>query len=407
MARQKNLAKNTFYRRVLNSLNNGTFFKKVFYRCSLVYFKLFAKFYKIQNTKIVCQNFIGRGYADNTKYIAEELHRQNRNLEIIWLVNEEFIDYKSQFPEFVHTIPIFTFAALKSLATAKIWISNIRGLGICVPKKNNQIYVQLWHGMFPVKTIEKDAEENLDKGYCDMAKKDSLKTDVCISGCAFMTKIFKESFWYGGEVLECGTPRNDILFENIDAVKIRRKLEITEDEKICLYAPTFRTLENSFDYTLNYMLLKEGLEEKFGGEWKILLRLHPNVISEAKDIPSFVRDVSFYPDVQELLSISNCLISDFSSIMFEFMLTKNPVFIYAPDFEEYIKYERRLYFSLEETPFSIAKTDSELKQNIITFDIKSYLISVERFITRFGLFDDGHASERVVQWMLQKLEEKA
>lgn len=387
-------------KKVWASLTNGTLLSKLSFKFWCIYY-FFIRWQKVDSRKVVCQNFAGRGYADNPKYIAEELHRVNPSFSIVWLVDARKITDFSQFPDYVRTVEIKSKLSLKELASAGFWIDNIRN-GLRVPKKKNQCYIQTWHGTLPIKKIEKDAEGLLSSSYVAAAKKDSRITDVCISGCSAMTTIFKKSFWYSGSVLECGSPKNDVLFKHYDS-SVRDTIGLAEESPLCLYAPTFRTDKSAFKYRIDYKSLKTVLDETFGGRWNILVRLHPNVAEyNLEDLPPFVKNVSLYPDVQELLSISSCVVTDFSSIMFDFALMRRPVFLFVPDFDEYQNSEREFYFALTETPFAVAKTDGDLAQNIGNFEENAYKRETDLFFGKFRLFDDGHASERVVQWMLKR-----
>ena len=136
------------------------------------------------------------------------------------------------------------------------------------------------------------------------------------------------------------------------------------------------------------------------------LRLHPNMADiDLKSLPDFIVNFTHYDDVQELLAISDSLITDYSSIVYDFMLTKRPAFIFATDLTEYQKKERNLYFTLDSTPFPLAENNDELLKNVFDFDDVYYQKMIAEFSDRMNVFDDGHASERVVQWMLKKLEE--
>src|SRR5690625_1978508 len=165
------------------------------------------------------------------------------------------------------------------LCTAKVIITNFRTTDLFV-KRKEQYYIQTWHSSLRVKQIEKDAENVLPEPYIQMAKKDSLKCDLLLSGCRFSTEIFESSSWYKGDMCERGTPRNDILLQNNNQVKkeVFKKLNIPHDTKILLYAPTFRKDNNLHVYELEYRNLVKALKDKFGGKWVVLVKLHPHLI---------------------------------------------------------------------------------------------------------------------------------
>jgi CDP-glycerol glycerophosphotransferase len=129
------------------------------------------------------------------------------------------------------------------------------------------------------------------------------------------------------------------------------------------------------------------------------MRLHPNLLLDnpfEMHIPDWVINVTAYPDVQELLGIADILITDYSSIMFDFMFTRRPVFIYATDYCKYKK-ERDVYISLFETPFLIAENNEQLIYNILSFNADRYKSDIDKFISRIGCFEYGNASKSVVK----------
>ena len=143
------------------------------------------------------------------------------------------------------------------------------------------------------------------------------------------------------------------------------------------------------------------MEGKFGGEWKILLRLHPNVAIESKKVvkPEYVIDVTHHEDAQDLVVVADIVITDYSSIMFEPAYVRKPVFLFAPDKKEYINGERELLIAYDTLPFPIAETNEELAENIRVFQQEEYEEKVTQFINVYGVHEDGHASERVADFI--------
>lgn len=212
----------------------------------------------------------------------------------------------------------------------------------------------------------------------------------------------RRSFWYDGEILKSGLPRNDIFFRRDEKLiaQVRHLLGVPPENKIVMYAPTFRddVAVTAEVCQLDAKKLLAVLERKFGGKWTMLMRHHPNVEQFfAKD--SFGDDVinaTGYPDVQELILVSDVLISDYSGLISDFMIIGKPVFIYAKDFDTYPN-ERNfmpMYFKL---PYQVNKSEAELFHCIETFDAAALEPKIKRFIDMVKPFDDGHASERVVE----------
>lgn len=203
------------------------------------------------------------------------------------------------------------------------------------------------------------------------------------------------------KVEEIGHPRNDIFFKN-NLNKIREKVfkiyNIPSDKKIVLYLPSFREDESLEYYDINYKTQINALKNKYGSDYIFLVRLHPRITKYSSVFSEQNPDIinaCEYPDIQELLVAGDVMISDYSSCMFDFMLSGKPVFIYANDINSYSR-ERGFYYPLESTPFPIAQNNEELAQNILNFDNEQYIQKVENFLVDKGCKEDGHASERVV-----------
>jgi CDP-glycerol glycerophosphotransferase len=201
-----------------------------------------------------------------------------------------------------------------------------------------------------------------------------------MSGCDFQTKLLKEKFWYGGEILEKGIPRNDIFFKTeLHAEmksRISSKYNIPEGNLIVLYAPTFRRKISIDPYRIDWNNVIPALKEKFDNkEITVLLRLHPNLIGSVDVSPLLnnpsVIDVTLYHDMQELLCISDVLITDYSSSMFDFTMQRRPCLLYAVDIE---KYDRGYYFDFRDLPYPVATDEASLIENIRKFDKEKYEI---------------------------------
>jgi CDP-glycerol glycerophosphotransferase len=168
-------------------------------------------------------------------------------------------------------------------------------------------------------------------------------------------------------------------------------------KKIVLYAPTFRKeVEKSISvYNLDFERISQALSKRFDGEFLVLYRFHHMLYETNYNyecIPMGI-NVSSYPDVMELLLISDVLITDYSSIMWDFSLMRRPVFLYHNDIEEY---DRGFYCDPDEWPYPKAKTSDEMVSKINNFDEEQYVKDLGSFFQRFHSFDDGHASECIV-----------
>lgn len=352
----------------------------------------------IKRNKVFLYSYYGSQYGCNPKYISEYMqdHYPKGHFDIVWAFND--LDSKEHLND-IRKVKIMSLAYFYELCTSKIVITNFRTTELYV-KRKNQYYIQTWHSSLRLKQIEKDAEENLPEHYINMAIKDSDKCDLLLSGCQFSTNIFKKSFWYDGEIFENGIPRNDIFFKNNEKKRkdILEKIDIRNKKKILLYAPTFRKENNLDVYNLDYSLISEKLKEKFGGEWNVIVKLHPHLMNNSNQLVygENVHDVTSYDDIQELLFITDVLVTDYSSLMFDFILTSRPCFLYVPDIEEYTSSDRKLYFDIKELPFISVTTNEGFVKAIENFQIDKYNRNVDSFLEQIGSFENGKASERLL-----------
>jgi len=381
--------------RLLEIILSGSIFIK-----AKIFMFIFG-FFSVDNKKILFSNFNGKGYGENPRAVCDELLKRKTNMKLYWIVDD--INDKS-IPKSVIKIKNNSIKYYYHLRTSKVWINNVR-FRSSITKRDNQFYIQLWHGPIGLKKIEKDCEEHLNKYYVKAAKNDSKYIDLMVSNSKHFTNLANNSFWYKGRVEKFGTPKNDEIVntknhnEIIDI--IRKKYNIKKEEKILLYAPTFRTNYSSKTYDINLEQLIDELKKIYNCNYKVLVRLHPNssesYISKLINNKNII-NVNSYPNINHLLIASDILITDYSSIMFDIALLNKKVFIYASDIDEY---DREFYFDIYKLPFDVSKNMNELINNIKNFDEKKYIKKIDKFNIEQEIFEDGHASERVANEILK------
>lgn len=378
------------------------------------FFNLKYKNLPIENNKIVFLNFKGKGFGCNPKYIAQEIIRQNLPYKMVWLCKDTSEEAVSNFPSCIKVVNYKKPEALKELATAKIWIDNQRKIYHIkkgLNKKAGQYYIQTWHGSLGIKKIGVDSPlTEIENDWVPYGIEDAKMLDYVLSNSKFEEDVFKRNFWGYGEILQVGHPRNDIFYKDTTELKnkLYESLNISKSKHICLYVPSYRDNYGLYCYGLEYKNLIKILTQKFGGEWVILVRMHPNLVKYASQIIPHnenIIDVSTYSDIQELLVGSDIAISDYSSCIFDFMLTRRPAFIYATDMEDFDN-DRGFYYPLKSTPFPVAENNGELMDNIKNFDYSLYKQKVEEFLREKGCMEDGKASERVVELIKKIIENK-
>ncbi|MDO5760680.1 MAG: CDP-glycerol glycerophosphotransferase family protein [Bacteroidota bacterium] len=368
-------------------------------------------FNKVKKNQILCWSYYGGKYACNPKYITEYLlNNHNGEYQIYWAFTNK--DKFSVVPKQVKTCLMDSLRFIKLLNTSQIVITNARTgqkIQSMWKKRRNQRYIMTWHSSMGIKRIEKDVEKELSKSYCDGAKKDSKYCDLIFSGCKFRSEVIKRAFWYDGEILEKGTPRNDILFDKTRSQELKEKIfkqySIPADAKILLYAPTFRKDHKLHYYKIDWDKVIPRLNEKFNGNFYILLRLHPNMtkITGMDELLSFdkVIDVTSYNDIQELLCVSDIEITDYSSSIYDMALTYKPCFIYATDYQTY---DRGTYLSLDSLPFASSINTDELVTCIDNFDYDTYKANLSSFINdTLVSFENGNACKEFYLWMQRQV----
>lgn len=381
------------------------------------YYREICETLPVQKDKIVFENFNGNSYGCNPKYIAEEIIRRNLPYDLVWLVRSVTKEKeKNVFPEQIRLVGYGSKQALKELASAKIWIDNQRKnyfLKKGLRKKEGQYYIQTWHGSLGIKKLDADVDAfvgELKQEWVNRSKLDSSMMDYLLTDSEFENKIFRRALWFNNEIKEFGHPRNDIFFK--DSTKIKQKVRdfynIPEDKKILLYVPSFRDSGNIDCYDLEYEKVLKAMEDRFGGDWICLARLHPRTKKYDKELimeSDKLIDACFYPDIQELLVSSDVAITDYSSCIFDFMLSRKPAFVFATDIKDFNN-DRGFYYPLEATPFPIAVNNKELVENVLKFDDEKYQKDITNFLEDKGCMEDGHASERVVDLIEQIMKEE-
>ncbi len=356
----------------------------------------------VVNNRIIFNNFNGKGFGCNPKYIALEILNKKLPYELAWIVKDD----NELLPKGIKAINYNSEELLEYLSTARIIVSNCRLYDFVKAgfvKKAEQIYIQTWHGALSFKKIEKDIEHSSHNNkYLKIAKTDSKYIDYLLSPSKFDTKCLKHNFYFDGKFLEMGCPRNDLFFYNENKKneiknKVYKKLNILNDKGIILYAPTFRDSGNLDMYKIDINALLRTLRKKYNRDFVFVSRLHPNMLKKSNKMSELLPNsinASHYDDIQELLLATDILITDYSSCMFDFALSEKPCFIFATDIKDYLN-ERGFYYSLDSTPFPIARSNDELSKNIEEFDNINYNKNIKLFLLDKGSFEDGHASEKI------------
>lgn len=369
---------------------------------SLIYFRLYNK-RPIQDNKIIFESFNGDFYTDSPKYIYQYLNEHySDKYECVWVIN----DTKTEIPGNPKKVKRYSLKHYKELATSKYWVINTRQAGR-YEMKDNQIMISTWHGT-PLKRL------GFDMGNIHLSNprtkeayiRDSSEWDYLVSPNRYTTDILRSAFAYDGKVLETGYPRNDILHNKDDKLikQIKAKLSLPEGKKIILYAPTWRDVEShelkNAEYKLKLDLdkLKRALDD----EYIFLIRTHYLITDNLYlgNSEDFAFNVSQYDDIAELYLISDILITDYSSVFFDYANLKRPILFYTYDLDEYENELRGFYIDIRtEVPGPLLKTTEEVIESIKNIDsiTEEYSEKYDKFYERFCNLEDGNASKRVVE----------
>lgn len=375
-----------------------TFFWKIYHPIMMLCVNLF-RYLPVKRNKIVLLHDFGNGYGDSPKYIAQEIIRRKLPYDMVWCVNKKN-NNPSQYPSKIRLTLLSRIKSVYELATAKVIVTTLKGR-INLNKKPSQYFIYSPHGQIGAKYVEAQAGDTLGEGYIEGSKWHSSVTDLTLSSSKLFTEEVRKYYWYpDGEISETGLPRNDIFFNYTeeDVSRIKQKLKIKESTKILIYAPTFRNEKSNDPYAIDTTRLLKTLETKFGGEWMILVRMHPCFVWYGKaefEYSDKVVDVTDYPDMQDLLLISDICISDYSSTMFDFNLMHRPVFLFTTDIPEYQKM-RGLKDWFFKVPFPFCHNNDELNAAIMSFDEAKYQAACKEFDKLYGSLENGTAAKSLV-----------
>ena len=354
----------------------------------------------IKSGTVLFDTFNGKAIGDSPLDIFLQLQKERPDLKFLWTVNEN-----SKAPSGSVGLKFESKAWFEALATSEYLVAN-SALPWYFKKVEGQTYLQTWHGT-PLKRLVRDLPEGeLTKSYLDLMNREAKAWDYLVSPNSYCSDIFPKAFGYSGALLETGYPRNDRLITHTaeDRLAIRTRLGVTDSKTVlALYAPTWRdyqrTLTGSWEsvsYLDPEMVYPEGVQVMFRG--------HTNT-NRSKNTGSAI-DVTSYPDITELFIAADVLITDYSSVMFDFSVTGKPILFLAPDIERY-RAQRGFYFDFEvEAPGPILRTAGEVLETLgkLPEIAKSFQSAYKHWQKKFNSLEDGRAAKRVTSavWSLSE-----
>lgn len=372
----------------------------------------------VQDRTVIFESYQARTYSCSPKALYQAMRRDPRfeGFRFVWafkrpedyvdhpdLAGAELVRYRSQ-------------DYYRTYAQAKYWVSNSR-LPDQIEPKPEQVYVQTWHGT-PLKKIGCDLRDSRNALYSNdeifyQYSREGERLTLLLSPSRFASEKFVTSFNLDGlgkqdAIFESGYPRNDFMYTctDEDLARIRRDLELPEGKKVILYAPTWRDDQHTtgVGYTYDVAADFDAMQRELGDEYVILFRAHYFVANEFdfERHGGFVRDVSGVDDINELYVVADALITDYSSVFFDYANLRRPILFYMYDLDTYASELRGFYLDLGELPGPIVKTQADLVAAIRGMDEPEPALAdrYAAFSDRFTYLDDGRSSERVLDRML-------
>ncbi|MFC5722691.1 CDP-glycerol glycerophosphotransferase family protein [Streptomyces gamaensis] len=342
----------------------------------------------------------GRGYADSPRSIHEELRRRGLPLKAVW----SYTGSRASYPPDVPLVRRGSWEYVRTLARARYWVDS-HGLPALYGKRPGTRYLQTWHGQalkhmgFDVPELRLASPERQRRHRADIAR-----WDVLIAPSEEFEKTFVRANAYPGELLRTGLPRNDVLVRRDEeaqrerAAATRERLQIPDGRKILLYAPTFRDGARESGASVRVDL--DELVRRTGEEWTVVVRPHYyECFGVPRELGHAVRDGREFTDPNDLMLASDALLTDYSSMMFDYTHLGRPVLIYADDYEEYRTASRGTYYDLAEiAPGPLLTTTGQLVAALRDLPAvrEEWAGAYAAFHARFNPYGAGRAGEAVV-----------
>lgn len=344
-------------------------------------------------------------YSCNPRYIYEELKRRDPSRKMVWIAGAGARDW----PPDAAVVRLGSLACLKAVYSSEIWIDNGIAFSEHFERRPDQYHIQTMHGSLGIKRIDNAVTSRMKRGRSgrEVVRRETELTDFVITNSAFEEGVFRRVFWKDVPMLRLGHARTDPLFgrggrsaEDIRADVVRR-YGIAPSRRLAIFAPTHRKDLSAADLDFGFERMAGALSRKFGGEWTLLVRLHRWTRGvKMRTAGGSVVDATDYPDMQELIVVAEAGITDFSSWIFDYVVTGRPGFIFASGAERYAA-ATGLCYPLEESPFPVAYDAETLFANVAAFDEAAYTGRVKEFLDRMECVDDGRSAERVADWLVK------
>ena len=364
-----------------------------------ILYRIFVLVLPVNRNIVTFESYWGKGYSCNPKAISDYI-KDDSKYKRVWF----FSKLPQEIDNSIISVEKFSLKYFYYLAVSGYIISNANHPNFFI-KRKSMTFVQTKHGT-PLKMMGLDelTTKSSDHSLATALKKRCSNWNYVISSNNFSTNQWKKSFPFDYQVLEIGYPRNDKLFTftsgMVDSVKAELGINGNDTRKVVLIMPTFREYHDKPEYYIDFKLLSE----KLSSEYIFLVRAH-YFNDDQSNVPNLpgILDVTLYPHVENLYIISDVLITDYSSSMFDYACLKRDIILYLPDYEEY-KVKRGVNFDIvEDAPGLIVYNCEDL---VNALDTHSYELSEHKvkgclFNQKFCKLDDGQASQRLYSMLFQ------
>ncbi|WP_100486217.1 bifunctional glycosyltransferase/CDP-glycerol:glycerophosphate glycerophosphotransferase [Sporolactobacillus pectinivorans] len=354
----------------------------------------------LKKNVIVFESFWGKSFGDNPKAIYDYIeHVYGNHFHYIWFMNNDYTPVTGR----AKAVRKYSFLYFYYFARGKYFVENTTFPNLYV-KRRGQIEMQTLHGTF-MKKMGLDETVTFNTKYEQTALlKRSGRWDYLISPSHYMTEVSTKAYLFERQIVPCGFPKNDQLYKNNNSEyikSVKEKLHLPLDKKVILYAPTFRS-RYQFEIRLDLAMLQQRLSS----DYVLLLRLHYFVTGRTNVEPykGFVFDVSPYPDIQDLYLVSDVMITDYSSVMFDYAHLKRPMLFFAYDLDYYRRVLRGIYLNYEKTvpgPI-VSKTEEVIRAIRELSGSTMYQQKYRQFYDKYCTYGRGESSKKAAEYLLNR-----
>lgn len=385
--------------RLASPLNINEIGKRNQYR---IICQVFGDTRTINENSALFESFAGSSRSDSPAELAKAFRHQLPDTRLYWTVK----DMSFSVPEGTEPVIRYSRQWWELLATAK-WLVNNNNFPAAFRKHADQVYIQTWHGT-PLKKIGNDVPQgSLSLGYRLLMNRETTEYwNYLLAQNEWAGNVMQQAFGFTGDVISKGYPRNDTLQTESGAERrnlLRNFFGISQNQTVVLYAPTWRdnkkVASGNYDF-VNFLDFGE-LRKNFGTQVVVLARGHSNTLKSGRSFAaSNVIDVSLYPDINDLILASDVLITDYSSVMFDYVVGIKPIYFLVPDLHAYSSDTRGFYLDFQTiAPGPLLKNTREVVEQLKRLRQTGFIVDekYESFRNRFAPFDDGERAEKILK----------